>query len=478
MKEDVEYSIFDDPAENLEEEAYSIFDEPGEFDMDKLLAQEFTSAPVEDDGLRSFEADNSGLADLEDLFGSTSVEEAVIEDVSTDIFGLPEEAVEDFGLPEAALEDFGLPEEAAPDDFSIPEASEDDFIMPMEETEISELDDLLGNLDETSENVSNREPSEVDDLIDDELAELLAVAEVSEAAAKEKRIAKNQKKQAEAQEKRTLWQFLFGNVPVDPSKIKAEPTPEEIAEKKKKAQEDKAKTAEEKKAAREEKKAAAKQLKAEKDRQKAVAKEEKKQKKLEAAKQVLEDMQDTRVNRLGATIVFALFALVAAGVFFGGQSFGYAAGVKNAEKSFNLGLYNDVKHYTDAYEQIYGIKVKPEDQELYDKIMTVMFVNKELSSYHNLMGLADYDAALHALVKGTARYEKYYEAASALGVVRDLDYVRSQILETLYNTYGISEDEAAVLRAEMTAAKVDKSAQDEYNLKLYKIVQESGLLEE
>lgn len=195
-------------------------------------------------------------------------------------------------------------------------------------------------------------------------------------------------------------------------------------------------------------------------------------------------MKETRINRLGATIVFVFFAVCAIVLLSGSEIFGYAISIQSAENNFNKALNNNVKYYTDAYNDIYGLEIKEEDQVLSDKIMTVMFVNKELNSYNSQMLLEDYEAALHSLLLGLYRYGKYYgtNTVISLGIDKDLDYVRTQILIELKNTFKISEDEAEVLRSMLAKAgaggmhsDIDADAAREYNLELYKIVLESGL---
>ena len=114
-------------------------------------------------------------------------------------------------------------------------------------------------------------------------------------------------------------------------------------------------------------------------------------------------MKETRINRLGATIVFLFFAVCAVVLLSGSEIFGYAISIHSAEKNFNKALGNDVRYYTDAYNDIYGLEIKEEDQLLNDKIMTVMFVNKEINSYNSQMRLGDYEAALHSLLLGLYR---------------------------------------------------------------------------
>ena len=164
--------------------------------------------------------------------------------------------------------------------------------------------------------------------------------------------------------------------------------------------------------------------------------------------------------------------------------FGYAINVHSAEKSFNKACDRDVKYYTDAYNDIYGLEIKEEDQQLRDKIMTVMFVNKELNSYNSQMILKDYEAALHSLVLGLYRYGVYYGASELipLDIDSDLDFVKDQILKALEEEFKVSEDEAELLRDMLRktgvggmSVSIDDEAAREYNQKLYEIVKESGL---
>ena len=122
---------------------------------------------------------------------------------------------------------------------------------------------------------------------------------------------------------------------------------------------------------------------------------------------------------------------------------------------------------------------------LNDKIMTVMFVNKQLNSYNSYIRLENYEAALHSLLKGLQRYGAYYEQAIPLGVDKDMDFVRTQILKELKKTFDVSEDEAELLRSMLESTGVNgvdgfnKPLNEEaarlYNVELYEIVKESGL---
>ena len=102
--------------------------------------------------------------------------------------------------------------------------------------------------------------------------------------------------------------------------------------------------------------------------------------------------------------------------------------------------------------------------ELHDKIMTVMYVNKQLNSYNSYAAMDMHPEAIDSLLKGLQRYEKYLALATELGIESDLDYVRAQILAVLERTYGVSERDALHL--------MEIEDQTEYSRKLYMIAGE------
>lgn len=439
-----EFGNFFEPDAALEEEMYNIFDTPEEFDMDGLLSKEF-----------AFE-ETAGTKH------SVPQTEEIAEE-------LPSKDAADFSI----FSETELPSEETDD---LPTVEEMDFLA---------LDELLKNMEDEEKTAASEEEPEP---IDHGLEELLAINDAGQQE-------DDRKKTKQKKEKVSLFKSLFGNVPVDPSKVKPEPTSEELAQKKAREEEEKKAKAEGKKLAAEEKKQLARKNKEEKARQKLLAKEEKKAKKLQEAKQILEEMKETRINRLGATIVLTFFAVCAVVILSGSELFGYAVSIGRAESNFNKAYNNNVKYYTDAYNDIYGLDIRSEDQMLSDKIMTVMFVNKELNSYNSYMSMKEYTSALHSLLLGMYRYGKYYEQAIPLGVDKDMDFVRTQILKELEATFGVSEDEAEVLRGMLETAgtggmtstlgtkvyTINPEEARKYNQKLSEIVEESkreGRLEE
>ncbi len=300
----------------------------------------------------------------------------------------------------------------------------------------------------------------LDDMqLDDDLMSMLPsndefdVQGMETAVKNSKKNSRKKNKQDKTKEKISIFKRVFGN-------IKEDITEEELEARKQKAilegelkEQEKLKQAEELK----EKKARSKAEKAENARK---AKEESARKKAEATarasakkeekarhsreiQELIDEIEanEGKINKVGASIIFVFFAAAAIVIVIGTNLYNYTINIKHAEESFNRQLYND------AYQNVYGIDIKEEDLEIYDKIMTVMYVNKQLNSYNNFLNLKKYPEALDSLLKGLERYEKYYMLASVHGIESDLNYVKENIIEELNETFFLSEEDAKVLLA-------------------------------
>lgn len=268
--------------------------------------------------------------------------------------------------------------------------------------------------------------SETDDGLDDEVNALLDNVRVNT-------------KKKERKSLKEIFGKLFGNI-VDEKEI----------EKAKQAKEDEAKSK-----ARKEEEAVAKKEKAEADKvakaaakeQKAKEKEEKKQikaaqkqaKKEEKELKELEEEAEIegRINKVGTAIVFVVLGLMATFIFFGTRMFSYGNSIKNAQTYFDNG------QYAESYKELLGVEIKDEEDEiLYQKIVTVMYVYKQLEAYDVYYKESKYPEALDSLLKGIREYEKHIPDAMELDITSDLDSVKSQIVTELEAEFGITEDMA------------------------------------
>ncbi len=252
---------------------------------------------------------------------------------------------------------------------------------------------------------------------------------------------------------KSMFEKLFANTgtdftPEQIEKLKLEEDEKRKADTEKKEQQKIAKAeaktakAEENAKRKEEKKKAAEDVKKLKKEEKAAIKEKKKQER-EALESLDEyDFAQGKINKAGTLILVIFFSIVALVIVFGTDLFTYSLSIRNATVHFSK------KYYNEAYYDVYGLEIKDDDVELYDRIITVMYVNKQLNSFKNFYAIEEYDKALDSLIKGLWKYNRYIELARMLGIENDLNYVRSQILTELDSKYGLSEDEAMLLMAE------------------------------
>ncbi len=255
----------------------------------------------------------------------------------------------------------------------------------------------------------------------------------------------SEKKKEVKKEKVPFLLKIFGNVPIPEDKIKPEPTEEELAAKKAEAAEKKKAAKEEKKKAADEKKKAAADAKAAKARQSAEEKAEAKAKKREQMeKMLLEDVGNTqKLNLAGIIVIFAMFAAIAALIISSINTASYNASIKEAEKYFNAALEEkNPELYTEAYQQLLGLKIKDKDKILEDKVYTVNFVNEDITSFNNHYALGDKVRALRDLLDGVMTYNFYIDHAYELEIEDHLLYLRSILIGLLESEYEISEDEA------------------------------------
>ncbi len=267
----------------------------------------------------------------------------------------------------------------------------------------------------------------------------------------------------EEKSKQGLFQRFFGNIKDDKTAAKfdeeqrnlTEPKPEKTKKAKGKAQKYSKPSEEDDDSTIEQKGGKSKTVKKADKKEKA-----EKKKKTKEVIEVIDEIQEDpgRINRVGASIVFFFFGIVAAVLIIGTNMITYTLSIQHAANYFNH------RKYTQAYNEVYGVDIRDEDIGLYDKIQTVMFVNKQLNSYNNYYAIGQYPEALDSLLKGLSRYDKYIELATMLGIESDLDYVRSQILAELNNVFKLSEEEAIQI--------LSFDSMEDYSLAVYDVVLE------
>ncbi len=279
------------------------------------------------------------------------------------------------------------------------------------------------------------------------------------------------KSKKKKKKKKNIFIRLFGNIREDltPEELQKRQEKEQAEQERLKQQEEEKKrlkslSKEERKKQKEsdaaEKKAKADKLKSEKAAADKIKKEqaaEEARKKKEEKLAVLQIEQDPgRINRLGTAILLVFFTLMALFIVYGTDFYSYKVSIDSAATNFERQRYNE------AYRDVYGLDIKDEDIVLYDKIMTVMYVNKQLNSYNNYYAVNMQAQALDSLIKGLSRYEKYYDLAIKLGIVQDMNIVRDRILNELEKVFHLSEEKAMAL--------IDINEQADYTMQIYALL--------
>lgn len=388
------------------------------------------------------EEDNN-IEELESIEENSIEELESIEEVNTlDDEPIANDSTDDIDalLNSISEEEPSIPEEPAT-------SGEDLSASDVENMDLDDIFSALGIEPDESEGVDGdltKGSSELDDLLSaalgdtegieglDDIEDISEISDKNKKKKKPKKPAKTLEAEAEEKTKKGIKEILFGEP--DEDDLEEEEYFKELKEKKAVKKEEKAAKKAEKKeentAKKAEKDAAASakksQAKAEKDEKKRLAEEEY-QAELAASKPV-----STPV----VIIVFALFALLAGAVVFGTQAINYSKVIKKATDYFNR------QRYHLAYDEISGVEVKEKDQELKDKIYTVMYVERLYESYENNMKLERYDKALDSLLRGIEKYDEHYDEAVELDIVKDIDSSKSKIIAALATTYSLSLDDA------------------------------------
>ncbi len=306
--------------------------------------------------------------------------------------------------------------------------------------------------------------SSLDDEETDEALTLLTEEKVQPALKRKSKKEKKKKEKKIKEKKPGLIKRVFANVEDPESKETSKKKDKKKKESKTDA--DSGTTRDEqvkrnKEQKKEQKKADKEEQKKKKEERKKQRKDEKEERKKKAAIEILDEIEDQgSINPLGASIVFAFFGILLIVVLIGSNVFSYSLNIKNATNYFNQ------SRYTEAYNEVYGVDINESDIELYDKIMTVMFVNKQLNSYNSYYAMGKYPEALDSLLKGMQRYDKYIEFATIIGVMSDLDYVKTQIIHELDNVFQLSEEEAYRI--------INSENQTEYSIRVYDVILENN----
>lgn len=353
------------------------------------------------------------------------------------------------------------PKEPEPEVSKEPVAVEDIFQDALSAVGYSgDEEDLEQELNMSSETQEESQDSQFDDIL--ALDDIMQNASDEEGQPAEEGVqsvpVRKQKK--EKKKKPSLWKRLFGNVITDETAALEEKEREEeeeaflkkqaeLIEKKKQSAADK----EEKEKKSQEDKERKQQIKAEKEAQKAEKKAEKKRLKEERAAQAEKEVVG-KINPIGATIVFILFATIGVLIMVGVWLLPRRANIKEAENEYAN------EQYIDAYQTISAVSIKEDEQALYDKIVLCSKLERQIQSYQTNVSMNQKLEALHALLQGLDLYNKKQDEVKALKIQKEYLQMKTQIITYLAQDYNLDEAQANEINAITDEAEYTHRLQD------------------
>lgn len=306
--------------------------------------------------------------------------------------------------------------------------ADDDRAQDIDSMDLDDLFSALG-IDETESVSKDNYSAGQDDL--DMLLQATMESSIDDSALAdidEKPKSKKVKDKSKVKEKKTMSEILFGAPDEDDAE---EERLFEIKKAEKEAK--KAKKAEDKEAKKALKQEKLQLKNADEAKKKSEKAEKKRLKEAEMLAELDAEKGQKKVPTFVVILVFIAFAVLMVLVVIGSKTFNYQQVIKKASDYF------DRQRYRLAYDEVAGVEVKEEDQELKDKIYTVMYVERLYESYENNMTLERPDKALDSLLRGLEKYDEHYEEAVALGIAKDVKSVKEKIVNALWNTYGLTE---------------------------------------
>ena len=233
-------------------------------------------------------------------------------------------------------------------------------------------------------------------------------------------------------------------------------------EEKKKKKEEKRKKKEEKKKGKKEKAAdgegdnpdaGGEETAEEEDPKKKAKREKKEKKKQEKELQKLEKPVKV-LSRRSMLVMIAACATIIAGILALSTFLPDYADKKAAREAFYVGDYETV------YELLYDKRLNASDQLIFNRVQTVLRLERKVNSYNNNIALNREVEAIDALLRGITCYQDLAEA-DEYGVRDEVDVIYQEICSILKNNYNITLEEAI---------EINSYDKETYTRRLYSIV--------
>lgn len=200
--------------------------------------------------------------------------------------------------------------------------------------------------------------------------------------------------------------------------------------------------------------------KAAKAAQKQEKKEQREQKKQERRAAQKAEPSRKVLSRKGLIVLVAFCASLIAAVFALSIFLPDYVDKKEAREAFYVGDYETV------YKLLYGKQLNDNDRLIFERVETVLSLQRKLDSYENNKALGRDVEALQALLEGVERYSEL-ENAAGLGIQGEADGIYNQMCGILLNSYGLTPEDVSI---------INNSDDLEYSRMLYDLVSGIGFV--
>ena len=207
---------------------------------------------------------------------------------------------------------------------------------------------------------------------------------------------------------------------------------------------------------------------------------EKKEKKPKAPKEKKERTKWEKGPKLPKGPVIVICILVASLVvliLISTALFGNDSKLKDAQDTYNQAIADvgqnkteSIELYTQAYSSLSGLKLKGEDEKLYNKLSVLAAVSGKYDAYKSFSDSGYVTMAADSLVCAAGRCAENADNAKEYGCETQLEQLKNIISDTLSSQYGLSYDDAIALY------NIDD--RDDYTLALTQKLNELGIKEE
>ena len=145
---------------------------------------------------------------------------------------------------------------------------------------------------------------------------------------------------------------------------------------------------------------------------------------------------EKKLSRKKVIPIFVFCATIAAAIILGNAFIPAYRQKKEARIAY------DQQRYEETYDLLYGKQLNEEDESIFQKSSIILQVRHILESYQVYRKLDMNLEALDTLLEGVGERVSMLQKAEQYHVTNEVDEEYQQILETLYQDYGISGEEA------------------------------------